>query len=173
MTMSSLKDKTLLLLGLLKHEDMHGYKLNKMLKETNKTIQIGKANAYKILAMLEEKGFVTQRVRSQPNRPSKIIYSISKLGVNEFNRLLRERLAETQPFDYPDGVSLDFIGFIDPQEAKPLLEKRVERLAARCSTFQSYSDDIRASHPGLDILIQQAELEYRMINKLIKKLKEE
>ena len=173
MTMSSLKDKTLLLLGLLNHEEMHGYKLNKMLKDSQKTIQIGKANAYKILGMLEKKGFVVQRVKTQSNRPSRIIYSITEEGNLEFNRLLRERLAESEQFDYPDGVSLDFIGLIEPQEAISLLEKRLERLAARCSTFHGYSDDIRASHPGLDIFIEQAKLEYKMMNKLIKKLKEE
>ena len=171
MTMSTLKDKTLLLLGLVSHEDMHGYKLNKLLKSANKTIQIGKANAYKILAKFEKMGFVTHTVESQPNRPSKIIYSITESGKKEFNRLLRERLAETYPFEYPDGVSLDFIGLIKPQEALSLLKKRLECLAARCSTLQSYPDDIRTSHPGLNFLVLQAELDYDMLTKLIENLK--
>lgn len=170
--MSTLKDKTLLLLGLVSHEDMHGYKLNKLLKLPGKPIQIGKANAYKILAKFEKMGFVTHVEESQSNRPSKIIYSITESGKSEFNRLLRERMAESDPFEYPDGVSLDFISLIEPQEALSLLKKRLQCLAARCSTFQSYSDDIRTSHPGLNFLILQAELEHDMLTKLIENLKE-
>lgn len=172
MTMSTLKDKTLLLLGLVSHEDIHGYKLNKLLMLTSKSIQIGKANAYKILAKFEKMGYVTHMDKYQPNRPSRIIYSITESGKKEFNRLLRERLAESYPIEYPDGVSLDFIRLIKPQEALSLLGKRLECLAARCSTLQSYPDDIRTSHPGLNFLILQAELEYDMLTKLIENLKE-
>ncbi|MES0490080.1 MAG: helix-turn-helix transcriptional regulator [Leptospirales bacterium] len=169
--MSSLKDKTLLLLGFLSHEQMHGYKLNQLLKLPSNSIQVGKANAYKILAKFEEQGFVTHVEESQRNRPSKTTYSITEAGKIEFKRLLLERLGEYQPFEYPDGVSLDFLALIEPQEALPLLLKRQECLAARCTTLQSYSDDIRTGHPGLNFLTLQAELEFEMLTKLIENLK--
>ena len=132
-------------------------------------ISIGKANAYKLLAKLEEEGFVGHVEERQGNRPSRMVYSITEQGKSEFDRLLRERLAQFQPIEYPDGVSLNFIGLLEPKEALSLLEFRQERLADRCATLNGFSDDIRASHPGIDFLVRQAELESLFINSLIAK----
>ena len=80
-------------------------------------------------------------------------------------------MGENFATEYPDGVSLDFLGLLEPEEALPLLQKRRECLADRCSALDSYSDDIRTSHPGLNILILQAQLEYEMTTKLIDTVK--
>ena len=68
--MSSLKDKKILLLGFLVHEEMHGYKLNQLLKNRGNCIKVGKGNAYKILAAFEEQGYVTHVEEPQKNRPT-------------------------------------------------------------------------------------------------------
>lgn len=167
--MSSIKDKNLLLLGILHSHDMHGYQLNQLLKSPASVINVGKANAYQILAKLEEKGFVTHVEKREGKRPPKLVYTISDIGKEEFKRLLIERLAEFQPIEYPDGVSLNLIELLKPQEALSLLLKRQERLAIHCETLNSFSDEIRASHPGIDFLALQTELESNFLNNLVEK----
>lgn len=168
-TMSSIKDKNLLLLGILCNQDAHGYQLNQILKLPTRAIHIGKANAYKLLAKLEGKGFVSHIEEREGNRPPRLVYSITALGKEEFERLLKERLAEFQPIEYPDGVSLNFIELLTPQEALSLLIQRLERLAIRCKALTGFSDEIYASHPGIDFLARQAELESEFLNKLVEK----
>ena len=170
--MSSVKDKQILLLGILSNHNIHGYELNQMLKSQTNAIIIGKANAYKLLAKLEESGFVTHTEERMNNRPPRLVYSITILGKEEFKRLLRERLGEFQPIEYPDGVSLNFIELIKPQEALPLLKQKQERLAIRCKALIGFSDEIRASHPGIDFLVLQANLENKFLNNLVEKIQQ-
>ena len=169
--MSSIKDKRLLLLGILSEHSLHGYQLNDLLKSPTNAIRIGKANAYQLLAKLEREGLVVGREERVEKRPPRTVYTITEAGQAEFLRLLQERLAETQSLEYPDGVSLNFINSLELEVAIPLLEQRATRLADRCATFAGFSDDIRASHPGLDLLIQFVELEASFLHELIEKLK--
>ena len=171
--MSLIKDKKLHLLGILCNQDVHGYRLNHLLKHPANAITIGKANAYKLLAKLEEEGFVSHVEERQGKRPPRLVYSITEQGQNEFKKLLKESLAQYQPTEYPNGVSLNYIGLLEPQEALLLLKIRQERLADRCATLSSFSDDIRASHPGIDFLVRQTELEHEFMESLIEKYQPE
>lgn len=166
--MSSISDKKLHLLGILSHQAAHGYQLNQALKHPANAINIGKANAYKLLAKLEDDGFVSHIEERQSNRPSRMVYSITKEGKKEFRRLLKEGLSQFQPIEYPSGVSLNYIELLKPQEALSLLLQRQERLAIHCKTLSGFSDEIRASHPGIDFLVRQAALEQEFLTKLVK-----
>ena len=133
--MSTIKDKRLLLLGILSAHSLHGYELNELLKSPSTAIRIGKANAYQLLAKLEQEGLVLGREERIAKRPPRTIYTITEAGRAEFSRLLQERLAEFQPIEYPDGISLNFIDALPPETVVPLLEQRASRLAARCATL--------------------------------------
>ncbi len=148
-------------------------RLNELLKSPANAIRIGKANAYQLLAKLEQDGLVQGHEERVDKRPPRTVYSITEAGQLEFMRLLQEQLAEYQPLEYPDGISLNFVDMLTPKVAIPLLEQRITRLAARCATFAGFSDDIRASHPGLDFLVRLTELEHSMLQDLIEKLKKE
>jgi DNA-binding PadR family transcriptional regulator len=171
--MSSIKDKRLLLLGILSEHSLHGYQLNELLKSSTNGIHIGKANAYQLLGKLERDGLVEGHEERVAKRPPRTVYAITEAGRAEFSRLLRERLSEIQPLEYPDGISLNFINTLQPEVVVPLLEQRATRLADRCAAFSGFSDDIRASHPGVDLLIQFVELEASFLQDLIEKLKKE
>jgi len=171
--MSSLRDKRLLLLGILSTHSLHGYELNELLKSDVLAIRIGKANAYQILARLEREGLIAGHEEQVDKRPPRTVYTITEAGRAAFAQLVQARLAEYQPLEYPDGISLNFIDVLTPEVAVPLLEQRAQRLAARCATFVGFSDDIRASHPGLDFLVRLTELEHSMLQELIEKLKKE
>ena len=171
--MSAIRDKQLLLLGVLSEHSLHGYELNELLKSPANAIRIGKANAYQLLAKLEKDGLIAGREEQVDKRPTRTIYTITEAGQEAFSRLLQERLAEYHPIAYPDGISLNFMNVLAPDIVVPLLEQRATRLAARCATFDGFSDDIRASHPGLDFLVRMNELEQSMLQELIEKLKKE
>lgn len=171
--MSSIKDKKTHLLGILSTHKVHGYKLNQALKHPSNAISVGKANAYKLLSNLEAEGFVSHIEEREGKRPPRMVYSITEKGKSEFLQLLKDGLAQYQSIEYPNGVSLNFIDLIEPQEALSLLKIRQERLADRCATLNSFSDDIRASHPGIDFLVRQAELEREFLGKLIEKYQPE
>ncbi len=171
--MSTVKDKRLLLLGILSAHSLHGYQLNELLKSPSTAIRIGKANAYQLLAKLEKERLVKGHEERIAKRPPRTIYTITEVGRAEFRRLLQERLAEFQPIEYPDGISLNFIDVLPPETVVPLLEQRASRLAARCATLAGFSDDIRASHPGLDFLVRLSELEQSFLQELIEKLSKE
>ncbi len=172
-TMSSIKDKKTHLLGILSAHKVHGYQLNQALRHPSNAISIGKANAYKLLANLEAEGFVSHIEERKGKRPPRMVYSITEKGKSEFLRLLKEGLAQYEAIEYPNGVSLNFIDLLEPQEALSLLKIRQERLADRCATLTSFSDDIRASHPGIDFLVRQVELEQEFLDKLIEKYQPE
>ncbi|MCA9920465.1 MAG: helix-turn-helix transcriptional regulator, partial [Anaerolineales bacterium] len=146
---------------------------NELLKSPANAIRIGKANAYQLLAKLEQDGLVQGHEERVDKRPPRTVYAITEAGRLEFTRLLQEQLADYQPLEYPDGISLNFVHMLTPQVAIPLLEQRITRLAARCATFAGFSDDIRASHPGLDFLVRLTELEQSMLQELIERLKKE
>lgn len=169
--MSSLRDKNLLLLGILSMHSVHGYQLNEFLQAPTNAIQIGKANAYRLLEQLEQKGWVTHKEEREGMRPPRQVYSITPQGQAEFDRLLRERLAEHEPGEHPDGVSLNFIGALKPKKAGALLKRRLELLEARFAALDEFPSDVRAAHPGLDYLIRQSELERDFISGLVKRLK--
>ena len=171
MIMSGLRDKNLLLLGILTMQSVHGYQLNELLKAPTNGIQIGKANAYRLLAKLEQKGWVTHKEEREGNRPPRQVYSITPEGQAEFDNLLRKRLSGHEPGEHPDGVSLNFIGALKPKKAASLLKRRLETLEERYAALDEFPHDVRAAHPGLDYLIRQSELERDFISDLIKRLK--
>ena len=165
--MSAVDVKNLLLLGILAAEDMHGYQMNQFLKHASSPIRIGKANAYQLLAKLEERGFVEHVEERQGNRPSRLVYSITPSGKSELIRLLRDQLGKYEPSEYPGAVALNYLNQLTPQEALTLLEMRQERLAIHCEPIEGFSDEIRASHPGIDLLVRQTALEREFLEELI------
>ena len=112
--MSSVKDKRLLLLGILSEHSLHGYQLNDLLKSPTNAIRIGKANASQLLAKLEHDRLVVGREERVEKRPPRTVYTITETGRAEFLRLLQERLIEVQPFEHPDSISLNFINSLEP-----------------------------------------------------------
>ena len=171
--MNSLKDKHLHLLGILNTQDLHGYQLSTLLKTPANPIRIGKANAYQLLDSLKQRGLISAKEEREGNRPPRQVYRITPAGRAEFDRLLKERLAEHHPSEFPDGVSLNLINNLKPKRALALLKQRRALVADRCVMFAEFSDDIRTRYPGLDYLIRQTELERKFLSELIKRFKKE
>ncbi|MCO5185356.1 MAG: hypothetical protein M9965_15630 [Anaerolineae bacterium] len=112
-------------------------------------------------------------MKSESRNAPRTVYTITQVGQAEFTRLLQERLAEFRPIEYPDGISLNFVHTLEPEVAIPLLEQCASRLADRCADLEGFSDDIRASHPGLDFLIRQVGIRTILFARINRETQEE
>ena len=130
-------ERELLLLGLLRHEDMHGYQLHEFInRDLAYCTDLKKATAYNLLKKMADEGWVTETEAQEGNRPPRKVYQITAAGEAVFQRLLRENLAGHTLMRLPDGVGLAFIEAIPPQEAAALLEARRSAIAQELDTLE-------------------------------------
>ena len=84
-------DKRLLLLGVLRTQDLHGYGLMDYLDaHAMGGVAIGRSNAYRLLRAMEKDGWIKSHTEQDRNRPMRQVYSVTRKGEAEFQRLLRD-----------------------------------------------------------------------------------
>lgn len=149
-------EKRLLLLGLLRHEEMHGYQLNEMLPQDNglALIPFSKANAYKLLKKMEMDGWVIHHKEQEGNRPPRRVYRITADGEEAFQKVLRNQVAAYPPSIFPHVVSLDFIRQLPADEAINLLQIRRNKILGLQKNINDVPKEIRKEHLSLDYLHQ-------------------
>ncbi|MEZ4860406.1 MAG: PadR family transcriptional regulator [Caldilineaceae bacterium] len=166
-------DRELLLLGLLRQEEMHGYRLIEFVERALTTCtDLKKATAYFLLDKMVKRGWITQVQEQEGNRPPRRIYRITAEGEAKFQQLLRANLTSHHRPPFTGDIGLAFMDTLKPAEAVALLHKR--RLAL--------ADDLEAArlvphHAGsMQLLIdhQRAylESELRWLDEVIAQLTE-
>jgi DNA-binding PadR family transcriptional regulator len=156
-------ERELLLLGLLRSQDMHGYQLHEAIDgHLGMGVQLTKPTAYRLLSNMAEDGWVTSWEEQEGNRPPRRVYAITPQGEVAFQRILRENLANYQPSDFTCHIGLAFLDELSAEEALPLLHRRR-------AAMEELSDSTRAhgEHPGsLHLILERqvhllaAELEW-------------
>lgn len=137
-------ERQLLLLGLLRSQDMHGYQLHDVIdSHLGMGVHITKPTAYRLLANMADAGWVTYREEQEGNRPPRRVYAITPPGEKAFRRLLRENLAHYRPPDLTAHVGLAFLDELSPGQALPLLDRRRADMAARLAAARA-----QCQHPG-------------------------
>lgn len=169
-------ERELILLGLLRRENMHGYQLQELInRELEYCIDIKQATAYNLLKRMAEKGWVTSSKEQQGNRPPRTVYQISELGEATFQRLLRENLATHTMMRMPDGIGLAFIEEIPPAEAAHLLSQRQVAIQQELAVLQEARQHGH-DQGGLLLILEHQELhlnaEIAWLAQVIEKLKE-
>jgi len=152
-------ERELLLLGLLRKREMHGYQLSEFM-ETHLALffDIKKATAYNLLKKMEEKGWVSSREEQEGKRPPRRVFAITLEGENLFQGLLREALPEYRRAAFPGNVPILFMDALPPEELKELLEHRRDAIRERSVALETHLDHV--AHPLFDhqLLILRAEL---------------
>jgi DNA-binding PadR family transcriptional regulator len=156
-------ERELLLLGLLRSQDMHGYQLHEAIdSHLGMGVQLTKPTAYRLLSNMTEDGWVTFREEQEGNRPPRRVYAITPQGEVAFQRLLRESLANYQPSEFTCHIGLAFLDQLSPEEALPLLHKRRAVMEELLESTQAHGE-----HPGsLQLMLERqvyllaAELEW-------------
>lgn len=134
----------LLLLGLLRHQEMYGYKLYEFLDNNlGMCVQLKKPTAYKLLNQMAEDGWVTFREEQEGNRPTRRVYAITPRGELAFQELLQQGLSSYQAIEFLSDISLMFLDVLPAAEAIPLLEQRRTVVNALLQEVESYPP-----HPG-------------------------
>lgn len=164
------QDKVLLLLGILRSHESHGYELHALLDSAVMPIHIGKANAYQILSQFEERGWVTASEEREGNRPPRRVYAVTPAGEEAFQRMLRERVPVHISADHADAVSLNFLSLLPPHEAVELLARRLDALQRQFSELSALVGEGDDEHYGVDYALQHARFERDWLQALIDKL---
>ena len=137
-------DRELMLLGLLRQQEMHGYRLMEFLDRVlNTCVDIKRPTAYFLLEKMAEAGWVSQTEGRTGHRPPRRVYRLTPQGEAQFQRLLRENLASYSPALFPSDAGLAFVEALKPQEALSLLRQRRALVAAALARAQA-----APPHPG-------------------------
>ena len=129
----------LLLLGLLRHQEMYGYQLYEFLDNNlGVCVQLKKPTAYKLLNQMAEDGWVTHRDEREGNRPTRRVYVITPKGEKAFQELLRQNLVTYQATEFFSDISLMFLDALSGDEAIPLLEQRRAAVYTLLQEVESY-----------------------------------
>lgn len=164
-------EKKLLLLGMLRHQDMHGYQLSEHLEEN---VALGfalkKSNAYKLLGKMEADGWITYRIEQVGNRPRRRVYTLTPSGEEAFLRLLREHLAAYVAPDFPSLVAMNFLQALPPEEAGMLLRQRRQQIAARFAEIEAFPEEVRSQHLPVDYLCHFFAQELQWLDGVIDRL---
>jgi DNA-binding PadR family transcriptional regulator len=137
-------ERKLLLLGLLRGEEMHGYQLHDIIDgQLGPGVRLKKATAYRLLSGMAEDGWITFWEEQEGNRPQRRIYAITERGEAAFQRLLRESLPTHSPLDVLGNIGALFLDEIPSAEAAALLSQRrstVERLLDATRSHETSHD---------------------------------
>jgi DNA-binding PadR family transcriptional regulator len=118
-------DRKLLLLGMLRTNEMHGYQINEMVDmHLGSSVHITKPTAYRLLNQMTEDGWILFRDEQEGNRPQRRVYSITAQGELEFQKILRQCLAHYEAPEYRSAVCLAFTDLIPGEEVGQLLSQR-------------------------------------------------
>ena len=82
----------LIVLGMLKKDSLSAYDIQKLVEYRNisKWVKISTPSIYKKTLQLEAKGFISSRLQKDGKMPEKAVYSLTKKGEIEFERLMEE-----------------------------------------------------------------------------------
>lgn len=156
-------EKRLLILGVLRNQEMHGYQLSEHLDhKVGMVIALKKSNAYKLLGKMEEEGWVTHHEEREGNRPPRRVYAITPEGEAAFQRMLRESLAAYPSPEFPSVVALNYLDALPADDVIALLGKRREKIKMRLSEIDAIPVKVRSMHLGIAYLhrFYSAELEW-------------
>ena len=167
-------DRKLLLLGLLRRQEMHGYQLHEFIdRNLALCTDLKKPTAYFLLDQMASDGWIKAEQTQEGNRPPKRVFRLTRKGEGAFQRLLRQNLGSHAPVIFENDIGLAFLDQLAPSEALDLLRSQRRTAAARL-------EEIRATpqHPGSLGLIfthqeRHLELEIAWLDELIADLGKE
>ena len=91
-------EKELLLLGILRRQDMYGYQLAEFIEHNLGTCtDLTKPMAYYLLDKMAQAGWITAEQTQPGKRPARRVYHLTGEGEATFQHLLRQSLASYTP----------------------------------------------------------------------------
>ncbi|HEX5500625.1 MAG TPA: PadR family transcriptional regulator [Thermomicrobiales bacterium] len=123
-------ENELLVLGLLRAQDQHGYQINEFIDANLGRLTVMKRpTAYATLERLRRQGCVAVRSEQVGNRAPRKVYAITPAGEARFRDLLRANLA-APPLSSTTEIGLLFIDGLSPREVADRLAARLDQIDA-------------------------------------------
>jgi len=161
-------DRELLLLGLLRKEDMHGYQLHEFInRNMSSCIDLKKPTAYYLLEKMVESGWINEIQEQEGNRPPRNVFQLTAEGEATFQKLLRENIATYHSTKFADDIGLAFLDALAPTEAKALLNTRRESILKEMAQAQSIPQHSGSSQLVIDHLVHHLQSELEWLDKVI------
>jgi DNA-binding PadR family transcriptional regulator len=133
----------LVILGLLKRQNLHGYELKHIIeKHMGDWTKIAFGSIYFALGKLQKEGFVEPvETVSEGNRPSRTVYRITDSGEEEFLRLLRAVWSDPEQQYYSIDIGVGFMQALPAEEIRSLLVERVAVLASTVEYIRRHKEE--------------------------------
>ena len=164
-------ERELLLLGLLRQSNMHGYRIIEFIeRDLSICTDLKKPTAYFLLDKMAHNGWIEWAEEQEGNRPPRRIYRITAQGEAQFQTLLRESLSHYEPHKFTDDIALAFADALPGGELTVLLRQRREALRSLLEAANA-----TPPHPGLVQLVIEhhrfhLDSELRWIDELIARI---
>jgi DNA-binding PadR family transcriptional regulator len=118
-------DRQLLLLGLLRQGDSHGYELHQFIEDNlSFCTHLKKPTAYYLLEKMEAKGWIAEDAEQVGNRPPRRVYRLLPAGEAAFHDMLRQSLSTYTSATFPGDVGVAFLDALEPADALACLADR-------------------------------------------------
>lgn len=143
-------DRQLLLLGLLRAQEMHGYQLNEFIDEQmNFCVDLKRSTAYYLLDKLCREGYVAEETEREGNRPERKVYRITPSGEDRFQQLLRQNLATYEPPVYAEDIGVIFEHQLSTAESLQLLRARRGAMLSHRAHLEALHTTLPPSHTAV------------------------
>ena len=143
-------DRHLLLLGLLRAQEMHGYQLNEFIdQQMNFCVDLKRSTAYYLLDKLCRDGYVAEEIEREGNRPERRVYRITPAGEVHFQELLRQNLSTYVPPVYAEDIGAIFEHQLAAEESLRLLNARREAIQSHRARLEVLHARLPISHTAV------------------------
>lgn len=134
---TSVDERALLLLGILRGQSQHGYQINELIeRDLAHVTDMKKPTAYALLDRLEQSGSISVHTEREGARPPRKVYAITPAGEARFLELLRANLAEADRVTSAGDVGLMFLDALPRAEGLALLRQRLTQVDEQIALYE-------------------------------------
>ena len=167
-------ERKLLLLGLLRSQEMHGYQINELIDaHLGTSIELKKPTVYKLLGTMVNDGWINFHEEREGNYPTRRIYRITPEGEEAFQQLLRQSLANYKPISYLGNVGIVYLDALPGEEAVALLRQRCEKVENLAQVLREDEQHEGGFQLMLSFHLGQLNAEMQWLDELIGRLQQE
>ncbi|MFA6088525.1 MAG: PadR family transcriptional regulator [Candidatus Woesearchaeota archaeon] len=156
----------LAILGLLSKKNMHGYEIIKTINtDMTNFCDVKVGSIYFAMKALSKSGEIEiKETIKGKEEPDKIIYSITKKGREEFEKLLRKAILKTYAGRYPIDIAIHFKDTLPEKEFRKIISDKLYISERVLKTIQDMNEKEQNSVSKKifehQILHQKAEIEW-------------
>jgi DNA-binding PadR family transcriptional regulator len=164
-------ERELLLLGLLRQTDMHGYQLHEFIhRNMASCVDLKKATAYYLLDKMTESGWLIPTEEQEGGRPPRRVYQLTEAGESAYQAMLRENLSTHYEARFTGDIGFVFLDSLPAEEAVNLLSHRRTALQAELDAAQTVPPHVGTSQLVIEHLVRHLRTELDWLDEVIRRI---